>query len=89
MTQKTPAGIYDNRRWEQGVAQQMYKCTFLCRLLTGGQPAAPPSHAIETAEVGWFAEHALPDNLFEGHRQRIADAFRAWHGEQRAYFDQE
>ena len=80
-------GVYDNRYWEPGVVQHMYKLTFLCASLDGRQPVQPPSHALETAELGWFAEHNLPTGLFEGHRQRITDAFRAWRGEPRAYFD--
>jgi ADP-ribose pyrophosphatase YjhB (NUDIX family) len=80
-------GIYDNRRWESGVAQQIYKFTFLCRPLDGGQVVETPSHAIETLEIGWFAEDALPDDLFTGHIRRIQDAYRVWRGEQKAHFD--
>jgi hypothetical protein len=42
---------------------------------------------IETLEIGWFAEDALPHDLFTGHVQRVRDAFSLWRGEQRAYFD--
>jgi ADP-ribose pyrophosphatase YjhB (NUDIX family) len=80
-------GIYDNRRWERGVAQHIYKLTFLCQPLDGGRVVETPSHAIETLEIGWFAEDALPDDLFTGHVRRIQDAYRAWRGEQRAHFD--
>jgi ADP-ribose pyrophosphatase YjhB (NUDIX family) len=80
-------GVYDNRRWETGVAQHLYKFTFLCQPLDGGEPIAAPSHAIETAEIGWFAEEALPDDLFAGHVKRIEDAFALWRGEQQAHFD--
>ena len=80
-------GVYDNRLWETGVAQHLYKFTFLCRPLDGGKPHETPSHAIETLETGWFAEDALPDDLFAGHVQRVKDAFRLWRGEQLAFFD--
>jgi ADP-ribose pyrophosphatase YjhB (NUDIX family) len=80
-------GVYDNRMWETGVIQHLYKFTFLCKPLDDRQPRDPASHAVETLEIGWFAETALPDDLFAGHVQRVRDAFRVWRGEQRAYFD--
>jgi 8-oxo-dGTP pyrophosphatase MutT (NUDIX family) len=79
-------GVYDNRLWETGVIQHLYKFTFLCKPLEG-QVRKTPSHAIETLEIGWFAEDALPHDLFTGHVQRVRDAFNLWRGEQRAYFD--
>src|SRR6266511_661734 len=60
-------GVYDNRMWETGVIQHLYKFTFLCKLLEGGQEGVAPAHAIETLEIGWFAEDALPEGLFVGH----------------------
>jgi ADP-ribose pyrophosphatase YjhB (NUDIX family) len=81
-------GVYDNRRWETNVPQHLYKFTFLCRALDeGAAPREAPSHALETAELGWFGEDELPDNLFVGHVRRIADAFRVWRGEPAAHFD--
>ncbi len=80
-------GIYDNRRWEIGVAQHIYKFTFLCQSLDSDRIVETPSHAIETLEIGWFAENALPDDLFTVHTRRIQDAYRVWRGEQRAHFD--
>ncbi|MEO7911004.1 MAG: NUDIX hydrolase N-terminal domain-containing protein [Roseiflexaceae bacterium] len=80
-------GVYDNRMWETGVVQHLYKFTFLCKPLDAGQSVETISHAVETLETGWFAEHLLPDDLFTGHVQRVRDAFRVWRGEQRAYFD--
>jgi ADP-ribose pyrophosphatase YjhB (NUDIX family) len=80
-------GVYDNRLWETGVIQHLYKFTFLCKPLDNGQTGEPVSHAIETLESGWFAEDALPEDLFVGHVQRVRDAFGVWRGEQRAYFD--
>lgn len=43
--------------------------------------------AQEVLGIAWFAEHALPQDLDPGHARRIPAAFRAWHGEQSAYFD--
>jgi ADP-ribose pyrophosphatase YjhB (NUDIX family) len=80
-------GVYDNRMRETGAIQHLYKFTFLCKPLDNGQAGEPVSHAIETLEIGWFAENALPDDLFVGHVQRVRDAFGVWRGEQRAYFD--
>ena len=80
-------GVYDNRLWETGVVQHLYKFTFLCKPLDEGQVQQPASHAVETLEIGWFAENALPDDLFAGHVQRVRDAFSLWRGEPRAYFD--
>jgi ADP-ribose pyrophosphatase YjhB (NUDIX family) len=81
-------GVYDNRKWETGVIQHLYKFTFLCKPLDEGQLRETASHAVETLEIGWFAESALPDDLFAGHVQRVRDAFRVWRGEQRAHFDE-
>jgi 8-oxo-dGTP pyrophosphatase MutT (NUDIX family) len=80
-------GVYDNRLWETGVIQHLYKFTFLCRPLDYGQAHETPSHAVETLETGWFAEDALPDDLFAGHVQRVLDAFDVWRGERRAHYD--
>ena len=80
-------GIYDNRLRETGVIQHMYKFTFLCRALDSSEASPAPSHAIETLEIGWFAEDALPQDLFEGHAQRIHDAYNVWRGSARAHFD--
>ncbi len=47
----------------------------------------PPSHANEIKEMRWFAENALPSDLDPGHAHRIPEAFRVWHGDQKAFFD--
>jgi 8-oxo-dGTP pyrophosphatase MutT (NUDIX family) len=80
-------GVYDKRLWKARVAQHIYIFTFLCRPLDGKNIAQPASHMLETVEIGWFAEHDLPEELSEGHRQRISHAFQAWRGNQRTYFD--
>ena len=81
-------GVYDNRKWETGVIQHLYKFTFLCKPLGDRQPGESVSHAVETLEIGWFAEDALPNDLFTGHVQRVRDAYRVWRGEHRAHFDE-
>jgi ADP-ribose pyrophosphatase YjhB (NUDIX family) len=48
-------GVYDNRMWETGVIQHLYKFTFLCKSLDDRPPEEPVSHAVETLEIGWFA----------------------------------
>lgn len=50
---------------------------FLCR---PRDDAAQPVVTIETSDVGWFAEQALPE-LSSGHAERIVDAFRFRRGE--------
>ena len=80
-------GVYDNRMWETGVIQHLYKFTFLCKPLDDERSGEPISHAVETLESAWFAEDALPDDLFVGHIQRVRDAYRVWRGEQPAHFD--
>ena len=80
------SGVYDSRMWGSLRAQHLYKFTFLCRPLEGA-PVGTASHAVETLETGWFPEEALPEELWEGHAQRIRDAYRVFHGEVMAYFD--
>lgn len=79
-------GVYDSRRWDTNTSQHMYKFTFLCRPLNADAPDIP-SHQHEALETAWFPETALPNDLYAGHRRRIADAFAAWRGETTAYFD--
>jgi hypothetical protein len=40
-----------------------------------------------TEEVPIYAEDTLPEDLDPGHAGRIPEAFRAWCGDHRAYFD--
>jgi ADP-ribose pyrophosphatase YjhB (NUDIX family) len=81
------AGIYDSRLCGTVSPHHLYQFVFLCRPLDGGQPAAPPSHGFEVLDAGWFAEHELPADMDPGHVSRIPQAFRAWRGDERAYFD--
>jgi hypothetical protein len=64
----------------------MYHFLFLCQALElpGEKPA---SHAHETLGSGWFDESDLPSEIEPGHAVRIAEAFRMWRGDQRAFFD--
>lgn len=80
-------GVYDSRLCGTLAPHQMYQFLFLCRPLSHIPTINPSSHAREVQEMRWFPEHALPDNLDPGHVTRIPAAFRAWHGEQRTYFD--
>lgn len=80
-------GVYDSRLCGTRYLHHLYQFLFLCRPLPHIPTVAPSSHAHEVKEMRWFSEHALPDDLDPGHITRIPDAFRVWHGEQRAYFD--
>ncbi|HEU5330839.1 MAG TPA: NUDIX hydrolase N-terminal domain-containing protein [Thermomicrobiales bacterium] len=79
-------GVYDSRLRGSASRHHLYQLVFLCRLCAGQAPETP-SHAHEVLASDWFAEDALPADLDPGHIRPIRDAFRAWHGEQRAIFD--
>jgi ADP-ribose pyrophosphatase YjhB (NUDIX family) len=81
-------GIYDSRFCGTISYYQLYQFSFLCRLRPDIKEIDPPPHAHEILEKGWFSEDALPDDIDPGHISRISEAFRVWHGDQRAYFDQ-
>nr|VFJ76720.1 MAG: ADP-ribose pyrophosphatase YjhB, NUDIX family [Candidatus Kentron sp. FW] len=66
---------------------QIYLFTFLCKRLGPLTPAVPLPHPDEVADVGWFAENALPDNLYPQSMLHITEAFRVWRGDKRAFFD--
>lgn len=79
-------GVYDSRIWGSLSGQHIYKFTFLCHLLED-VPQQRPSHDIEVLDVKWFPEDELPEGLWEGHRQRVSDAYRVWRGNPTAHFD--
>ena len=79
-------GVFDSRLCGTPARYHLYQILFLCQPLDH-QPAAPPSHAIEVLEAAWFPEDRLPEDLDPGHRTRIPEAFRVWHGDTRAFFD--
>jgi ADP-ribose pyrophosphatase YjhB (NUDIX family) len=78
-------GVFDSRRCGMKTRHHLYAFLFLCK------PLAPsvenPSHAVEVLQTGWFAEYELPVEIDPGHRTRIPEAFRVWHGDRRAFFD--
>jgi ADP-ribose pyrophosphatase YjhB (NUDIX family) len=82
---KALIGVYDSRRWDRGTLHHVYKFTFLCEPVEGQIPE--PFDAHETLETGWFSEGDLPANLQEGHRKRIADAYKMRNSIPQAYFD--
>ncbi len=47
----------------------------------------PPSVGDAAVIDKWFSEDELPDDLDPGHRTRIPEAFRVWHGDSRVFFD--
>ena len=79
------SGIYDSRIWDVGRTQHIYKFTFLCEPLSKDRDT--PSHENETLDFGWFAKGDLPDNLYEGHRQRIQDAYKVRDENYQPHFD--
>ncbi len=58
-------GLYDSRRVETRVGHHVYHLSFLCRPLSLDRSV--PSHAMESLNMGWFAEEELPP-LDLGHR---------------------
>jgi ADP-ribose pyrophosphatase YjhB (NUDIX family) len=78
-------GVFDSRLCGTPTRHHLYQLVFLCQPLD--QAAEPPSHAQETLGVGWFPEHTLLADIDPGHESRLPLAFRAWHGESRAFFD--
>jgi ADP-ribose pyrophosphatase YjhB (NUDIX family) len=81
-------GVFDSRLCGTVSRHHLYQFLFLCRPMSR-EPSAPPSHAAEVREVAWFPEDGLPEDLDPGHRTRIPEAFRVWHGDNRAFFDAE
>jgi ADP-ribose pyrophosphatase YjhB (NUDIX family) len=79
-------GVFDSRRCGLPSRHHLYAFLFLCKPLTS--PVEHPSHAIEVKQTSWFAERELPEEIDPGHRTRIPEAFRVWHGDQSAFFDQ-
>jgi hypothetical protein len=66
--------------------EPLYHFVFLCQPLNRGV-AEGPVHDHETLDARWFPEKALPQAIDPGHRSRIPEAFRVWHGDRRAFFD--
>ena len=82
-------GVYDSRFCGTPSFYQLYQFSFLCRPSQNIEVVSSPSHAHETKEKNWFAEHELPNDLDPSHATRISEAFRVWHGDTRAFFDRQ
>ncbi|MCA9957421.1 MAG: NUDIX hydrolase N-terminal domain-containing protein [Anaerolineales bacterium] len=79
-------GIHDSRLCGSQTRHHLYHILFLCRPVQVGNPRTA-SHAEEVLAVDWFSADELPNNLDEGHKTRIPEAFRVWRGDLCAYFD--
>jgi ADP-ribose pyrophosphatase YjhB (NUDIX family) len=79
-------GVFDSRLCGTVSRHHLYQFLFLCQPLSH-EPAAPPSHAVEVLEASWFSEDRLPEGIDPGHRSRIPEAYRVWHGDSRSFFD--
>lgn len=79
-------GVFDSRLCGTTSPHHLYHFTFLCEPLNGGEPERP-SHGFEVLDVGWFPEDGLPGDIDPGHVSRIPEAYRVWHGDNRAFFD--
>jgi ADP-ribose pyrophosphatase YjhB (NUDIX family) len=79
-------GIHDSRLCGTQSRHHLYHLLFLARPLNDSQ-FGNGSHAREVLDIGWFNEDNLPADLDTGHIGRIAEAYRVWHGDNRAYFD--
>ena len=80
-------GVFDSRLCGTPSSHHLYQFVFLCKLVDQ-ENVGKASHAIEVDGMGWFAEYALPVDLDPGHVTRIPIAYKAWHGERAAFFDQ-
>lgn len=79
-------GVFDSRFCGTTSRHHLYQFVFLCEPLDCRE-IAEPSHACEVQDRGWFSEEGLPEDLDPGHRLRIPEAFRVWHGDGRVFFD--
>ena len=80
-------GVFDSRFCGSTSRHHLYHFTFLCEPLNHRE-IERPSHANEVLDVGWFPEDGLPEDIDPGHVSRIPEAFRVWHGDSRAFFDE-
>ncbi len=79
--------VHDSRLCGTVSAHHLYQFCFLCQALDNGEPKQSPSHLAEVLDAQWFGEEDLPSDVDPGHVSRIREAFRAWRGDVRAYFD--
>jgi ADP-ribose pyrophosphatase YjhB (NUDIX family) len=82
-------GVYDSMVWGNQHPSHEYKFTFLCAPCDD-EGAIPDTaiHSHEAQAVSWFDEAHLPADLHGDHAIRIRDAYRVWHGDFRAFFDE-
>ena len=80
------AGVFDSRFSGVTGSHHLYLFVVLCRPIECAEPHEP-SHAEESLDRGWFAEHALPGDLHGGTGARIAEAYRVWRDGGPAYLD--
>jgi ADP-ribose pyrophosphatase YjhB (NUDIX family) len=78
-------GVFDSRLCGTPTRHHLYQFVFLCE--PSQERVEQPSHAIEVLDTGWFPEDGLPEDLDPGHKSRIPEAFRVWHGDSRVFFD--
>ncbi len=79
-------GVFDSRLCGTPTRHHLYQFVFLCEP-SSQERVEQPSHAIEVLDTHWFPEDGLPEDLDPGHKSRIPEAFRVWHGDSRAFFD--
>ncbi len=79
-------GVFDSRFCRTPTRHHLYHFVFLCEPLNADAPEMP-SHGFEVFGTDWFPEDSLPVDLDPGHVARIPEAYRVWHGDERAYFD--
>jgi ADP-ribose pyrophosphatase YjhB (NUDIX family) len=79
-------GVFDSRFCGTTSRHHLYQFVFLCEP-SSQEGVEQPSHAIEVLDTGWFPEDGLPEDIDPGHRSRIPEAFRVWHGDSRVLFD--
>ncbi len=79
-------GVFDSRLCGTTSRHHLYHFMFLCQPLHE-EVEQQPSHAIEVLDTRWFSEKELPEGIDPGHKSRIPEAFRVWHGDSRVFFD--
>ena len=80
-------GIFDSRYSGRSTAHHIYLILFLCEPLCGDLHRTTALHTDEVVEVKWFPEENLPLEISPGHDVQIPIAYRAWHTQQPAFFD--
>ena len=79
-------GVFDSLFTGLSFPLQLFQMVFLCEPVAD-ENISVPSHKHETLDIRWFFEDSLPSNLDPNHTSRIAESFRVWRGDNKAYFD--